>query len=232
MWRTVLLGLAAVSLVCCSSTLLTEVLPTRSNPSVGVPLPGATPLPVTPVPVPTPTPGSSPTPKPSPSPSPGSPTPNPAPTPGATPAPGPTPDPGSGVDPSSCKNPTPGPVTRINVTVHIVGANRLILDSTPLVGPDAAYCQQIGFTDGRRYCPTRPEGHPQHTACDALVVGMSPDTGRVGPTWDYNGQPCVGGPCENHPDNQFLVMAFKPGTFEACILRTGVCGAITVDQVP
>ncbi|HXB57090.1 MAG TPA: hypothetical protein VN461_20165 [Vicinamibacteria bacterium] len=123
-------------------------------------------------------------------------------------------------------------MVRIDVTVHIVGANRLILDSTPLVGPDAAYCQQIGFTDGRRYCPTRPEGHPQHAACDALAVGISPDTGRVGPTWDYNGQPCVGGPCENHPDNQFLVMAFKPGTFEACILRTGVCGAITVNNVP
>jgi hypothetical protein len=221
MWKTVLMGLAALSLVGCSQTLLTEQLPTRANPSpVLVPLPGATPLPVTP--------GPSPTPKPTPTPP--VPTPNPTPTP--TPAPGPTPTPDPSLDPSSCRNPTPGPVVRINVTVHIVGANRLILDSTPLVGPDADYCKAVGFTDGRRYCMTRPEGHPQHTACDELVVGISPDTGRVGPTWDYNGGPCVGGPCENHPDNQFLVMAFKPGTFEACILRTGVCGAITVDQVP
>jgi hypothetical protein len=224
MWKAVLLGLSAVSLVGCSQTLLTEQLPTRANPNpVLVPLPGPTPLPVVP--------GPSPTPKPSPTPA--APTPNPAPTPGPTPTPTPAPGPTDpNVDPSSCKNPIPGPVSRINVTVHIVGANRLILDSTPLVGPDAGYCKAVGFLDGRRYCPTRPEGHPQHTACDALAVGISPDTGRVGPTWHYNGGPCVGGPCENHPDNQFLVMAFKPGTFEACILRTGVCGAITVDAVP
>jgi hypothetical protein len=224
MRKTVLFGLAALSLAACSQTLLTEQLPTRANPNpVLVPLPGPTPIPVTP--------GPGPTPKPTPAPT--APVPNPAPTPSPTPKPSPTPTPDTGgISPSDCKNPTPGPVSRINVTVHIVGANRDILDATPLVGPDGDYCKAVGFSDGRRYCPTRPEGHPQHTACDALAVGISPDTGRVGPTWEYNGQACTFGPCENHPDNQFLVMAFKPGIFKACILRTGVCGAISVDRVP
>ncbi len=213
MWKTVLMGLSTLSLTGCSQTLLTEQLPTRPNPNpVVVPLPGPAPVVVTP--------GPGPTPKPTPAPTPA------APAPAPTPSPTPTSDPS--LDPSSCKNPIPPRISRIDVKIHIHGANRLILDSTPVVGPDGDYCKAIGYTDGRRYCPTRPEGHPQHTACDALMVGISPDTGRVGPTWDVNGKPCESPLCENHPDNQFLVMAFGAGTFEACILKTGVCGAITV----
>jgi hypothetical protein len=151
------------------------------------------------------------------------------PLPGPVPAaPRPTPTPDPTVDPSSCTNPIPPEIARIDVVIHIHGPNHIILDSTPLVGPDADYCRAIGYTDGRRFCPTRPEGHPQHVACDALRVGTSPDTGRIGPTWDVNGRPCDGAICQNDPDNQFLLITSGPGTFEACILRTGVCGAITI----
>jgi hypothetical protein len=118
------------------------------------------------------------------------------------------------------------------VGVLIVGAGRLILDSTPLVGPNADYCRQIGFTDGRQFCPVRPEGHPERFACEAGIVGQARDTGRIGPTWSANGAGCVSGAgnlpyCNNHPDNQFLVFAVGAGTFQACA-QSGVCGAVVI----
>jgi hypothetical protein len=211
---------AALGLILLGCHTITEELPTK--PSQTTTASAATPtiaiqLPVFQLPGPTPTPAPKPTPSPTPNPVP---TPNPAPTP--TPAATPSPDPSG-----SCSNPTPGPITKVDVKLHIVGANRLILDSTPMVGPDAEYCRKIGFTDGRRYCPTRPEGSDQRFACDVLTVGQADDTGRTGPTWTFNGAPCVfemG--CENHPDNQFLVFAYKKGVYEACV-QSGACGSWT-----
>jgi len=87
----------------------------------------------------------------------------------------------------------------------------------------------IGFTDGRRFCPPRPEGHPERAACDAALVGAAADTGRIGPTWTVNGQPCVfANGCENHPTNQFLVFAYAAGTYQAC--ASGICGALVLTQ--
>jgi hypothetical protein len=163
-------------------------------------------------------------------------TPTPGPAPAPTPAPGPVPTPQPGPTPAPtpepngpCSNPTPGPVSKIDVKIHIHGANRHILDSTPLVGPDAVYCAKIGYTDGRRYCPSRPEGHPQKYACDAFLMGEADDTGRVGPTWYVDHKACViDNGCENHPDNQFLSFAYKAGFFEACA-HNGVCGSLTIN---
>jgi len=120
----------------------------------------------------------------------------------------------------------------MQVGILIVGAGRLILDSTPLVGPNRDYCQQIGFTDGRQFCPVRPEGHPERFACEAAIIGQARDTGRTGPTWSANGAGCLSGAgnppyCNNHPDNQFLVFAVGSGTFQACG-QSGVCGAVVV----
>jgi hypothetical protein len=155
------------------------------------------------------------------------PTPRPTPTgpgtqpPDEDPLPG---NPGGG----SCSDPQPPALSRMEVKVHIVGANRLVLDSTPLVGPDEAYCRLIGFTDGRRFCPSRPEGNPERFACDAMIVGNAADTGRPGPTWRANGGACViANGCENHPDNQFLAFAYGPGTFQACS-SSSICGTLEV----
>jgi len=116
----------------------------------------------------------------------------------------------------------------MDVKIHIVGANRLILDATPLVGPDDAYCRLIGFTDGRRFCPTRPEGSAERFACDAMIVGRAADTGRPGPTWRANGGACViDNGCENHPDNQFLAFAYGSGTFQACG-ASAICGTLVI----
>ena len=166
----------------------------------------------------------------------------PAPQPTPTPAPGTVPEddplpatPGRPTDQggvsAGCGAPAPPAVTQINVTVHGGNGDRVVLDSTPLVGPDAAYCRQIGFTDGRLYCPVRAEGHPERVACEAARVGRASDTGRVGPTWSANGKACgaadSGASCLNHPDNQFLVFAYGAGRFRACA-ASGVCGEISL----
>jgi hypothetical protein len=115
------------------------------------------------------------------------------------------------------------------VGVHGGNGERVLLDSTPLVGPDAAYCRRIGYTDGRSYCPVRQEGSPDRVACEATIVGRATDTGRVGPTWTVDGRPCDGSgaatSCVNHPGNQFQAYAYGAGTFRACA-GGGACGEI------
>ena len=105
------------------------------------------------------------------------------------------------------------------------------LDTTPLVGPDAAYCKKIGFTDGRSYCPVRTEGSADRAACETYAIGKAKDTGRPGPTWYRNGKLCTGQStdCENHPDNQYLLWAFGDGLYEACT-KDDVCGSEQVDR--
>ena len=158
-----------------------------------------------------------------------------APTPQPTPSPEES-DPPSArqpdIDPKACASPSPPPLARMDVGILIVGQSRLILDSTPIVGPDPDFCEAIGYTDRRRFCPPRPEGHPERTFCDALLVGRAADTGRYGPTWTANLKPCVVGAirppfCGNHPENQFLVFAYGRGLYEACS-QSGVCGAVRV----
>ena len=155
------------------------------------------------------------------------PTPTP-PTPEEEPEPSPTPSPADG---SGCGNPLPPPLSALNVKVHIRGAEAWILDSTPLVGPDAAYCAKIGFTDGRAMCAVRPEGHPEREACELYVTGRAADTGRPGPTWYFGGRFCTGrsSGCENSAENQYQLRAFESGVFKACG-RTGVCGEVGVDR--
>jgi hypothetical protein len=163
----------------------------------------------------------------------------PAPQPTATPTPGGPEDeplpaiPGDGDSgsPADCGEPIPPPLARINVKVHIREADRVTLDSTPLVGPDSSYCRAIGYTDGRSYCPVRLEGDPERLACEAARIGRASDTGRIGPTWTANGRPCqgaaAGASCQNHPNNQFLVFAYGEGTFRACS-SGGVCGEVSL----
>jgi hypothetical protein len=193
------------------------------------------PVPDSPGPVATAPPAEGPAPEPTPTPVLGSPSSSPTPDPsGETspdePAEEPTPEPEDPPEASGCGPPTPPAISRFNVKVHLRGTNSWTLDSTPLVGPDAAYCAAIGFTDGRDFCPVRPEGHPEREACETWAVGTALDTGRPGPTWRRNGSFCSGaGDCENHPDNQYFVKAIASGTYQACA-RNGACGEIDVDR--
>ncbi len=188
-----------------------EALPTQVEPTVA-PL-----IPIVPIPA-----------------SPNQPTPRPAatvPPPDQAPLPAPGGGgSGGGGDSGSCGDPQPGPLSKIEVKIHILGASRTILDASPLVGPDGAYCKLIGFTDGRKFCPPRPEGNPERAACDAQLIGQASDTHRVGPTWKVDGRPCVyANGCENDPDNQFLAFAYVSATYQACG-SSGVCGSLTVTR--
>jgi hypothetical protein len=165
-----------------------------------------------------------------------------APAPQPTPSPSPTPIPadqiivvtpggggGGGTNSAGCGDPFPPPVSRFNVRVLSHSADRYTLDSTPLVGPNAAYCARVGYYD-RSICPVRLEGDPQRSACEAAIVGIAEDTGRQGPTWSANGGPCDGhdhggASCANHGSNQYLALAWGAGTFRACA-ASGVCGSV------
>ncbi|HXY38178.1 MAG TPA: hypothetical protein VEQ10_00825 [Vicinamibacteria bacterium] len=157
----------------------------------------------------------------------------PAPQPTATPTPGTEPDEdplpaGGGGTSASCGEPVPPAVSRMSVGIHSRSGNNVLLDSTPLVGPDVAYCRLIGYTDGRSYCPVRPEGSPERFACEAMRVGRAADTGRIGPTWTIDGRPCngsLGNGCVNHAANQFQVDAYGTGTFRACT-ASSACGQL------
>ena len=161
------------------------------------------------------------------------PAPTPKPTPVATPAPDPTPEatPTPSPNAGGCGNPLPPEVASMNTKIHIRGANRWTLDTTPLVGPDGDYCRKIGYTDGRLFCPVRTEGTADRIACETYAVGRAQDTGRTGPTWYRNGALCTGeeSGCENHEDNQYLVYVYKGGLYKACT-RDGVCGEVVADR--
>ena len=117
---------------------------------------------------------------------------------------------------SGCGRPYPPVVTRFNCKIHIKSPEFYTLDSTPLVGPDAAYCAALGYTDGRTICPVRPEGTPDREACENWRVGKAKDTGRPGPTWTKaDGSYCTGkeSGCENHPSSQYLLTTYRSDTY-------------------
>lgn len=137
---------------------------------------------------------------------------------------------------SGCGKPYPEPIHHFNAKVHQKGPEFHTLDSTPIVGPDANYCVAIGYTDGRVWCPVRAEGSRDREACEAWRVGKAQDTGRDGPTWRYGqgdaGELCRGlavNGCENHPDNQYKLLAARRGFYVACA-RNGACGEVYVDR--
>ena len=142
-------------------------------------------------------------------------------TPATNPAAAATPTPNPFL--AQCGDPTPPPLYGMKLKIHVDNGDRKQLDSKPIVPNLNGYCGKVGLGDQGLYCETRPEGSVQREACDALVVGKAKDTGRVGPTWTRNGQPCfaagdTGGQpgCVNLPDNQFLIVARGPGNYLAC----------------
>ena len=162
------------------------------------------------------------------------PTPNPTPVPTPTPTPTATPTPAA----IACSAPLPPPVNGWRVKVQNDGGYRKVLDSRALVGPSVAYCSALGF--GGDTCVARNEEDPQAVTCQNLVVGVATDTQRYGPTWSwippggFTPQPCVPAGtvgqepgCKNHPDNQYFIFAYGPGTFSPCAAN-GVCGGFVV----
>ncbi len=223
MRNTSLGAVVAAGAVLVGCHTITEELPTQPTdtqaPASGVLTVAIPSLTVTgAAPTPTPAPAATPTP------TPGTP---PPPEPPPPPAPEPTPEPPPPDDTGECGPPYPPEIQKVKAKIHLTGPNKWTLDSTALVsGSD--YCREIGFTDGRSRCPVRPEGHPEREACEAYAVGRARDTGRTGPTWERNGEFCDGFACENHPNNQHLLWAYKAGRYAACA-KNGVCGSVDVN---
>jgi hypothetical protein len=116
-------------------------------------------------------------------------------------------------------DPTPPPLYGIKVKVHQNQGFKKTMDSSPRVINVDNYCQRTG-QDGD-FCWTRFEGDPQRADCDRMAMGMAGDTGRYGPTWFFNGQPCKDlesgeEGCSNHQENQFLATAKGNGRVAAC----------------
>ena len=151
----------------------------------------------------------------------------PTPTPEPTPTPTPTP---ANLLPETYCVPAPPPLHNLRVKVHLDMGSKKILDSRALV-QSASYCAALGYAGD--ICVVRDENDPQAVSCNNLVMGKEKDTGRYGPTWSWNGQPCRpvneggGEGCRNHEKNQFLVEAFGPGDYLACG-ENGVCNGITI----
>ena len=136
------------------------------------------------------------------------------PTPAPTPAPTPTPTLASQLPPGMVCDPTPPPLYGLRLKQH----NARTLDSRPQVINVNNFCALAGFDPGSKFCFTRQEGDPQAVACDYLAVGKATDTGRWGPTWSVDGNPCsASAACTNHPDNQFLVIMNGNGKYLACV---------------
>jgi hypothetical protein len=137
-----------------------------------------------------------------------------------------TPPPGSG-----CHAPYPPPVTRILCNVQGRSPEFDTLDSTPLVGPDTAYCAAIGYTDGRSWCPVRMPGDPERVACEVWRIGTAKDTGRPGPTWTKgDGSYCTGlqgNGCQNSPDNQFQLQVYAGGPYVAAAANGVSCTVVS-----
>jgi hypothetical protein len=132
---------------------------------------------------------------------------------------------------SGCGEPYPPAISMFRSRVYVRNDDFWTLDSTPIVGPNAAYCRSIGFTDGRALCPVRPDGHPERKACEAWRVGNAEDTGRPGPTWTRNGAFCTGpeSGCQHHPDNPYQMLDFLGGTYRVCA-QTGSCAEVLVQR--
>jgi hypothetical protein len=148
------------------------------------------------------------------------------PTPVPTPAP--TPDPGIPPAGSGCGEPYPPELASINVKLHVKAPEYFTLDSTPLVGPSSPYCREIGYTDGRQYCPVRVEQDPERRACEAWVMGNAKDTGKPGPTWTRDWETyCTTfaqSTCQHDPDNPFELFVQVAGWYQAC--RGEICGEV------
>jgi hypothetical protein len=89
------------------------------------------------------------------------------------------------------------------------------LDSTPIVGPNCAYCASVGIPE-QCFCPVRQDGAADRLACENWRVGTAKDTGRPGPTWTREAGSYCTGPasgCENSPDNQYQLQAYAPGRY-------------------
>ena len=151
------------------------------------------------------------------------------------PTPAPTPTADASIPPASsgCGKPYPPPLAGIAAKIHIRAPEYFTLDSTPLVGPDPVYCRDIGYTDGREFCPVRATHDAEREACEAWIMGNAEDTGKPGPTWsrdyEYWCTTFEASGCEHNPDNPFSLFVKLGGKYQVC-RGEDICGEVVVDR--
>ncbi len=164
-------------------------------------------------------------------------TPLPTPTTSPTPTAAATPDPTT-AHAAGCKDPVPPKITRINVHTQYKFKDYWVVDSSPLIGPNADYCAAIGFSDGRSFCTLRQEGADDRAACELWRAGMSKDTPpRPGPTWTLTTKVGVvhygtgeDSGCAHDDDlGPWKVRAYIGGTYTVCVVD-GACNTTDVDR--
>lgn len=130
-----------------------------------------------------------------------------------------------------CGEPIPPPISRFGVRVELRNGGVWTLDSTPQIRDNPAYCAALGYTDGRSFCPVRPENTMERVPCEGWRVGIAKDTGLLGPTWTRDQVFCTGpkSGCDNDPHNQFHLLVYESDgathTYAACT-DVGFCGTL------
>ena len=147
--------------------------------------------------------------------------PDPPPSPPERPCPRRHPTPASRRESSGCGQPYPPPLHGINVKLHIMAPEYFTLDATPLVGPNSEFCREIGYTDGREFCPVRvekelPSGAPvrglDHGQCRGhrqAGPDLEPRLGALCMTFEASG-------CQHNPDNPLSLFIQLGGKYQAC----------------
>jgi hypothetical protein len=158
---------------------------------------------------------------------------NPIPTPLPTPTPAPTPTPTPAA--IACASPLPPPLYSFRLSVFSDAGYKKVLDSRTMVR-DATYCNGLGYPGN--ICVVRDENATDAVTCGNLVTGIASQTGRYGPNWYWNDEPCRGigegdeePGCRQHPSNQFFVLAFGPGIYSACGDDDRVCHGVEIVSV-
>jgi hypothetical protein len=134
----------------------------------------------------------------------------------------------------ACGQPTPPPLYGFRLKVGNDLGYKKVLDSRPLVGRDVSYCGALGLPGD--ICVVRDEHADDAVTCGNLVAGLASQTGRYGPNWFWNDKPCRGigeggdePGCRQHPENQWFVFTFGPGTYSACGDRDRICHGIEIE---
>jgi hypothetical protein len=136
---------------------------------------------------------------------------------------------------SGCGEPYPPEIARYRVKILLKNTDYYTLDATAEVGPHPDYCATVGFTDGRIFCPMRPEGgaYFDQPQCEAWRAGIAKDTGEPGPTWVKDSTYCTGpaSGCER-TQNPAQVIAYTGsglgwGTYQVCDAHD-ICGYLTI----
>ena len=133
---------------------------------------------------------------------------------------------------SGCGRPYPPPVHDFGAKVHVHRVEFDLLDSTPIVGPDAASAPRSATATAGSSVPCAARTAPSASPCETWRVGVAEGHGPAGPDLDAQrallhqpGQRLR----ELQPTNQYQLLVYLSGTYRVCA-ENGACGEVTVTR--